>query len=107
MKKRYGEEQIVQILREADTAPTKAEVCRKYGIRWKQEYQGLEVSQLRKLKQLETENARLKKLVAEQVLANEALKEALVKKQLSLMSSRPSLLVLPAGPVLEHCTLDR
>ncbi len=82
MKKRYSEEQIVQILREADTAPTQAEVCRKYGIRWKQEYQGLEVSQLRKLKQLETENARLKKLVAEQVLANEALKEALVKKGL-------------------------
>ena len=88
VKKRYSEEQIVQILREADAAPTKAEVCRKYGIsewtyyRWKKEYQGLEVSQLRRLKQLETENSRLKKLVAEQVLANEALKEALVKKGL-------------------------
>ena len=88
VKKRYSEEQIVQILREADTAPTKAEVCRKYGIsewtyyRWKKLYQGLEVSQLRRLKQLETENIRLKKLVAEQVLANEALKEALVKKGL-------------------------
>ncbi len=88
MKQRYSEEQIVQILREADTAPTKAEVCRKYGIsewtyyRWKKQYQGLEVSQLRKLKQLETENARLKKLVAEQVLANEALKESLGKRGL-------------------------
>jgi putative transposase len=88
LKKRYGEEQIVQILREADTAPTRAEVCRKYGIsewtyhRWKKQYQGLEVSQLRKLKQLESENVRLKKLVAEQALANEALKESLEKRGL-------------------------
>ncbi len=88
MKKRYSEEQIVQILREAETAPTKAEVCRKYGIsemtyhRWKKQYQGLEVSQLRKLKLLETENTRLKKLVAEQALANEALKESLEKRGL-------------------------
>ncbi len=51
-------------------------------MRWKKEYQGLEVSQLRRLKQLEAENARLKKLVAEQALANEVLKEALVKKGL-------------------------
>ena len=88
MKKRYSEEQIVEILREADAASTKAEVCRKYGIsewtyyRWKRLYQGLEVAQLRKLKQLETESSRLKKLVAEQVLANEALKETLVKRGL-------------------------
>ncbi len=88
MKKRYSEEQIVQILREAETSPTKAEVCRKYGIsewtyqRWKKEYQGLEVSQLKRLKQLETENARLKRLVAEQALANEVLKEALEKRGL-------------------------
>ncbi len=88
MKKRYSEEQIVQILREADAAPTKAEVCRKYGIsewtyyRWKKQYQGLEVSQLRKLKQLESENARLKRLVAEQALANDALKESLEKRGL-------------------------
>ncbi len=87
-KKRYSEEQIVQILREADTPSTKAEVCRKYGIsewtyyRWKKQYQGLEVSQLRKLKQLENENARLKKLVAEQALANEALKESFEKRGL-------------------------
>lgn len=88
MKKRYSEEQIVEILREADTASTKAEVCRKYGIsewtyyRWKREYQGLEVSQLRKLKQLEAENSRLKRLVADQALANEALREALEKRGL-------------------------
>jgi putative transposase len=88
VKQRYSEEQIVQILREADAAPTKAEVCRKYGIsewtyyRWKKEYQGLAVSQLRRLRQLEVENARLKKLVAAHALATEALKESLVKRGL-------------------------
>ena len=88
MKMRYSEEQIVQILREADTASTKAEVCRKYGIpeytyyRWKRQYQGLEVSQLRRLKHLEAENSRLKRLVADQALANEALKESLAKRGL-------------------------
>jgi putative transposase len=51
-------------------------------LRWKKEYQGLQVSQLRRLKQLEAENARLKRLVADQALANEALKEALEKRGL-------------------------
>jgi putative transposase len=86
VKQRYGEEQIITILQEAETAPTKAEVCRKYGIseqtyyRWRQLYGGLDVPQLRRLKQLEAENARLKRLVAEQMLANEALKEVLEKR---------------------------
>jgi putative transposase len=88
MKERYSEEQIVQILQEAEAAPTKIEVCRKYGIsewtyyRWRNQYQGLTVSQTRRLKQLEQENERLKRLVADQALANEALKEILVKKGL-------------------------
>jgi putative transposase len=87
LKKRYSEEQIVQILREGNAAP-RSEVCRKYGIsegtyfRWKKVYQGLEVSQLRKLKHLEAENARLKRLVADQALANEALQETLEKRGL-------------------------
>ncbi len=86
MKPRFSEEQIIAILQEAASAPTKAEVCRKHGIsewtyyRWRQQYQGLAVSQLRRLKQLEQENERLKKLVAEQALAQEALKEVLAKK---------------------------
>ncbi len=86
MKQRFSEEQIIAILQEAESAPTKAEVCRKHGIsewtyyRWREKYQGLNVSQLRKLKQLEEENGRLKKLVAEQALAQEALKEVLAKK---------------------------
>src|SRR5438477_10181793 len=83
MKQRYSEEQIIQILREAEVAPTKAEVYRKYCItewtnyRWRKLYGGLEVPLLRQFKQLERENERLKRLVAEQALANQALKEAL------------------------------
>lgn len=86
MKQRYGEEQIIAILHEAEAAPTKAEVFRQYGIseqtyyRWRQLYGGLDVPHLRRLKQLEAENARLKRLVAEQMLANEALKEVLEKR---------------------------
>jgi putative transposase len=88
MKQRYGEEQIIAILQEAERAPTKAEVYRKYGIseqtyyRWRQLYGGLDVPQLRRLKHLEAENTRLKRLVAEQMLANEALKEVLEKRGL-------------------------
>jgi putative transposase len=86
VKQRYGDEQIIAILQEAEAAPTKAEVCRKYGIseqtyyRWRQLYSGLDVPQLRRLKHLEAENARLKRLVAEQMLAHEALKEVLEKR---------------------------
>lgn len=88
MKRRFSEEQIISILREGELAPTKAEVCRKHGIsewtfyRWQRQYQGMELDQLRRLKQLEQENTRLKKLVAEQALATEALKEVLEKKGL-------------------------
>ena len=88
MKRRFSEEQIVQILREGEAAETTADVWRKYGVsewtyyRWRQRYGGLAESQAKRLKQLEPENARLKRLVAEQALATEALKEALAQKGL-------------------------
>jgi putative transposase len=88
MKRRFSEEQIVQILREGEAAESKAEVWRKYGIsewtyyRWRQRYGGLAESQAKRLKQLEQENARLKRLVAEQALAQAAMKELLAKKGL-------------------------
>jgi putative transposase len=88
MKQRFSEEQIVQILQEAETAQTKTEVCRKHGIsewtyyRWRKQYQGVTAPEARRLKQLEQENARLKRLVADQALANEAFKEALAKRGL-------------------------
>ena len=86
MKQRFSEEQIVQILREGEAAETKAVVWRKYGVsewtysRWRQRYGGLAESQAKRLKQLEQENARLKRLVAEQALAHEALQELLAKR---------------------------
>ena len=86
MKQRFREDQIVHILREGEAAETKAEVWRTYGISawtyycWRQRYGGLAESQAKRLKPLEQEIARLKRLVAEQALAQEALQEALEKK---------------------------
>jgi putative transposase len=85
-QKRFKEEQIVQILKEAEGAKSISEVCRKHGIadvtfyRWRSKYQGMEVPELKRMKALEDENAKLKHLLSEQLLDNRALKEALAKK---------------------------
>ena len=82
---RFTEEQIVGILKEHEGGAGTAALCRQHGIsqqtlyRWKRAYGGLEVSQARRLKVLEEENARLKRLVADQALDNQALKELLRK----------------------------
>ena len=85
-RKRYSSEQIIVHLREAEVelakGQTTAEVCRKLGIteqtyyRWRKEYGSLRVDQVRRLKDLERENARLKKLVADRALDLAILKEA-------------------------------
>ena len=86
MKKRFSEEQIVKILQEAEIADTQREVIRKHNIteqtfyRWKKNYGGMSVAEVKRLKSLEVENAKLKKLLAEQMLVNEALKEVVEKK---------------------------
>ena len=87
MKKRFDEEQIIRILREADVSGVQIrEVCRRHNIteqtffRWRKKYGGLDVSDARKLKVLESENAKLKRLVAEQLLVIEGLKEFAGKK---------------------------
>ena len=85
-KSRFTEEQIVKVLKEHTAGLSASELCRKYGIsdatfyHWKAKYGGLEVSETRRLRQLEEENGRLKKIVAQQALDLDALKMVLAKK---------------------------
>jgi len=82
---RFREEQIIAVLKEAEAGTKVAELCRKHGISdatfytWRSKYGGLEVSELRRLRQLEEENGRLKGIVAEQALDIRALKDVLAK----------------------------
>ena len=84
-KSRCSDEQIISILREQEAGRPTAEVCRKHGIsgatfyKWKAKFGGMEVSDARRLKTLEDENRKLKKLLAEQVMDNATLKEMLTK----------------------------
>ena len=86
MKKRFTEEQIIGFLREAEAGMPVKELCRKHGFSeasyylWRSKFGGMTVPEARRLKELETENGRLKKLLAEQVLENEVIKDALRKK---------------------------
>ena len=84
--KRYSEEQILGVLKEVEGGKAIAEVCREHGIseptlyRWRSKYGGLEDSELRRLKDLEAENRRLRHVVSEQALDIAALKEVVTKK---------------------------
>jgi putative transposase len=83
---RFTEEQIIGVLKEAEAGMKAADVCRKHGIsdatdyKWKAKYGGLEVSEARRRRQLEDENRRLKHIVADLTLDNQALKTVLAKK---------------------------
>lgn len=85
-KSRFTESQIVAILKEADAGLKVADVCRAHGIsqptfyNWKSKYGGLEVSELRRIKELESEHAKLKRMYAELAMDNHALKELIEKK---------------------------
>jgi putative transposase len=86
VKKRFSEEQIIGFLREADKGVAVKELCRKHGFSeasyylWRSKFGGMDVSDAKRLKALEAENARLKKLLAEAMLENEVTREALRKK---------------------------
>ena len=83
---RFKEEQIIAILREQEAGAATADVCRRHGIssatfyKWKAKYGGLDVSDARRLKALEAENVKLKKLLAEAMLDNAMLKDLTTKK---------------------------
>ena len=86
MKKRFTEEQIIGILKEAEAGMKVEKVCRKHGISdaphysWKAKFGGMTVSDAQRLKALEAENARLKRLLAESMLDNAALKDIVGRK---------------------------
>ena len=86
MKKRFTEEQIIGFLKEAQAGVSVPDLCRKHGVsdasiyKWKAKYGGMDVSEAKRLKSLEEENTRLKRLLADAMLDNSALKDLLGKK---------------------------
>jgi len=86
MKKRFTEEQIIGFLREAESGLPIKELCRRHGFSeasyylWRSKFGGMSVSDAKRLKELEAENARLKRMLANAMLENEITKEALQKK---------------------------
>jgi putative transposase len=85
-RKQFSEEQIIGILKEAEAGAVVTELCRKHGLSsatyyaWKAKFGGLEVSDARRLRALEDENAKLKRLLAEAIMDNAGLKDLLSKK---------------------------
>ena len=86
MKKRFTERQIVAILKDGEAGVATKEICRRHNISdatfytWRKKYRGMETEDLRRLKQLEAENQKLKRLLADSMLDNDALRAALSKK---------------------------
>ena len=86
MKRRFTEEQIIAVLREAESGTPVKDLCRRVGVstvtfyKWKSKFAGMEISEVRRMRLLEDENARLKKIVAQQALDIDALKVVLSKK---------------------------
>jgi len=85
-RKRFTEEQIIKALKQHESGVKVADICRSLGIveqtfyRWKSKFGGMDVSEAKRLKALEDENAKLKRMLADQMLENAAIKDALSKK---------------------------
>ncbi len=85
-RKRFSEEQIIGVLKEHEAGAKTADLCRKYGVseatfyNWKNKFGGMDVSEAKRLRALEGENAKLKRLLADAMLDNAALKDLLSKK---------------------------
>jgi len=109
-KARFTEEQIIGILREHEAGAATADVCRKHGVssatfyKWKAKYGGLEVSDAKRLRSLEDENRRLKKLLAEAMLDNAMLKDIATKK---MVTARGSQRLLLTATSLGRCAQPR
>jgi len=86
MKKRYTEEQIIKAIKQNEAGAKVDDICRDLGIssatfyNWRSKFSGLEVNEAKRLRELEAENNKLKKLLAEKLLENEAMKDILSKK---------------------------
>src|SRR5215467_3459458 len=93
-RKRFTEEQIIGILKEQELGAKTADLCRKHGIaeatfyKWKSKFGGMDVSEAKRPKALEEENAKLKKLLADAMLDNAALKDLLGKKMVTPAACR-------------------
>ncbi len=86
MKKRYSEEQIIKAIKQHEAGAKVPDICRELGIsegtfyNWRSKYAGMEVNEAKRMKELESENTKLKKLLAEKLLEVEAMKDVLSKK---------------------------
>jgi putative transposase len=94
VKKRFSEEQIIGFLREAEAGMPIKDLCRRHGFSeasyylWRSKFGGMNVPDAKRLKDLEAENARLKKLLAEQIFENDVIKDVLAKKALTAPATR-------------------
>ncbi|QBI14042.1 IS3 family transposase [Xanthomonas oryzae pv. oryzae] len=111
MKKRFSEEQIIGFLREAEAAMPIKDLCRRHGFSeasyylWRSKFGGMSVPDAKRLKDLEAENTRLKKLLAEQVFQNDLIKDALPKKMVSAPARRALVREWIEGGASERCAL--
>lgn len=85
-KSRFSEQQIISVLKQADSGAKVQDICRQYGIsdatyyKWKSKYGGMEASDIKRLREVEAENSKLKRLFADLALENRALKDLIEKK---------------------------